>query len=198
MDTSHKGPDPLPDEWGDWLVQNAKGRVRVLGGLEAREPSEPFLGSIGNHRAESVGTSGRSEGGSSDDNFIDEVTENVVAKARDIRETMSRHISQGTVCVEADQLLKQGTVALDELELLIKLKQAEKEELEDNYLTSNVTDDLVIDKITSLVSQVAKLICEMALWKSAVPSPPEPVRPRHCAGTGCCRAKAPFWRHRRV
>ena len=62
---SHKGPDPLPDEWGDWLVQNAKGRVRVLGGLEAQEHSGPFLGSLSGrsaeNSAESVGTPPRSE-----------------------------------------------------------------------------------------------------------------------------------------
>ena len=46
-DSGSKGPDPLQsqDDWGDWLVQNAKGRVRTLGGLGRHETSG-FLGSL--------------------------------------------------------------------------------------------------------------------------------------------------------
>ena len=44
--SGQNGPDLLPDSWGEWLQQNAKGRVRVIGGLEANEPPNMFLGSI--------------------------------------------------------------------------------------------------------------------------------------------------------
>ena len=43
---AQSGPDLLPDSWGEWLQQNAKGRVRVIRGLEANEPPGSFLGSI--------------------------------------------------------------------------------------------------------------------------------------------------------
>ena len=43
---AQSGPDLLPDSWGEWLQRNAKGRVRVIGGLEAHEPPSKFLGSI--------------------------------------------------------------------------------------------------------------------------------------------------------
>ena len=137
-----------------------------------------------------------------EDSDNDKITDDVVARARDIRETMSRHIGQGTVCEAADDLLKQGAAAYDELESLLHVRQSKREELEQKYSTSNCSDDRVIDKITSAASQVAKMTGEVALWKNTVPSPPEASpepRPfKNCSGSGCCGRKALFRRHRLV
>ena len=198
-DTSSKGPDPLSDSWGQWLVQNAKGRVRVLGGLEAQEPSEPFLGSIDRQPGESVGTPARAASASDDSKCVHvDAVESVVSESRAVREAMAQHIGQNTVCADADSLLARGTAAYNELELLLKMKQDEKEELEDEYLKSSAADQQVIDEITDSVAQVAKLTSEMAMWQSAVPAPPENRPPRRCNGVSCCGVKAPFHRHRLV
>ena len=130
--------------------------------------------------------------------FGDQSIESVIGRSREIRETMSRHIAQNTVCADADRLLKEGCAVFNELELILKHREVEKEELEQRYLNSSVTDSAVIDKITDLTSQVAKMTGEVALWKATVPPPPMPIEPKRCAGTGCCSAKAPFRRHRKV
>ena len=144
-DTSSKGADPLADSWGEWLVQNAKGRVKVLGGLEAR-PSTPFLGSVAHQPGESVGTPARTD--SANDCVYVDAVESVIAESRAVREQMAQHIGQNTVCAEADALLARGKAAFDELELLLKMKQDEKEELEDDYLKSGAGNKQVIDEIT--------------------------------------------------
>ena len=45
-----------------------------------------------------------------------------LARARKIREVMTQHIGQGTVCSVADDLLKQGREAYDELEYLLVVR----------------------------------------------------------------------------
>ena len=159
-DTSSKGADPLSDSWGEWLVQNAKGRVKVLGGLEAQPPA-PFLGSVAHQPGESVGTPARTS--SANDCVYVDAVESVSAESRAVREQMAQHIGQNTVCAEADALLARGKAAFEEFELLLKMKQDEKEELEDEYLWSGAGNKQVIDEITDSVAQVAKLTGELAM-----------------------------------
>ena len=85
--SAREGPDPLQGAWGDWLVQNSKGRVRTIGGLErnalcAISPVEP----VGARSPEAV----------LDELDPDEICK-VTGRSREIRDLMSKHIAVGTV-----------------------------------------------------------------------------------------------------
>ena len=136
--------------------------------------------------------------GSANDCVYVDAVESVIAESRAVREQMAQHIGQNTICAEAEALCAQGKAAHHELELLLKIKQDEKEELEDKYLQSGTGDQRSADEIADSVAQVAKLLGEMAMWQSSVPAPSEKRPPRRCDGVNCCSGKAPFHRHRIV
>ena len=106
---AQSGRDPPPDAWGEWLTRNGKGRVRVIGGLEANSlhRDEKFIGAITPVSGESVGggvpprTDMETNKISSDAVALITMCYTVSAvtgRSRDIRDLMSEHIAAGTVC----------------------------------------------------------------------------------------------------
>ena len=198
---AQRGPDPLPDSWGDWLVQNAKGRVRVIGGLEQNESENHFLGSV----AQSPGTSVGAEMWSCSDDF--ELAATLVARARDIRERMSKHIREGTIDLDSKSLTSEGKTVYNNVKTLQSESVARKEALEEKYLTG--APSAVIEEISTVERQCNLLKREVEQWEATVPPPPVPNsrRPNVPPSEGCCGAscgancgprKTFFHRHLRV
>ena len=122
---AQRGPDPLPDSWGDWLVQNAKGRVRVIGGLEQNASEVQFLGCVERSPDRSVGA----EMWSSSDDY--ELAATLVARARDIRGQMSKHIREGTIDPDSKSLVSEGNTMYNKIKALQSESAARKETLEE-------------------------------------------------------------------
>ena len=94
-------------------MQNAKGSVRVIGGLDLQGPKSPFLGSIERSSGGSVGTENSmgsvgAQMWSSSDDF--ELASNLTARSREIRGQMSRHMQEGTIDADAESLTNEGKV----------------------------------------------------------------------------------------
>ena len=81
------------DPWSDWLVQNAKGRVRVFNGLEAQDSKSGFLGALTPSSVGRVGACVRAPTGK----VAPGHAQAVAKRSREIRELMSFCISQNLV-----------------------------------------------------------------------------------------------------
>ena len=165
---TQEGPDPLPDHWGEWLVQNAKGRVRVIGGLEVQEPKSPFLGSVEHSSGGSAGT----EKWSINDDY--ELASTLVARSQDIRGQMSKHMQEGTVHAGAQSLTNEGRTVYNKLKTLSDESAAKKESLEEEHLTSDSSATEVVEEISIVERQCNLLNCEIERWEAKVPPVPMP------------------------
>ena len=127
------------------LARADKGRVRVIGGLGASEPSCAFLGALGPPSGASVGAPARecrtetfkchsdclkaARGAARGQSHVLSAT----GRAREIREEMVLHVSQGTICPKADDLMSEARDILHALEGLHAEGCSMKEALEQKY-----------------------------------------------------------------
>ena len=171
-------------------MQNAKGRVRVIGGLETQEPKSPFLGSVEHSPDGSVGA----EKWSISDDY--ELASTLVARSQDIRGQMSKHIQEGTVHAGAESLTNEGRTVYNQLKTLRDESAAKKESLEEEYLTSDSSAVKVVEEISIIERQCNLLNCEIERWEVKVP--PVPMPSGSCGSAKFCPQKAFFHRHLRV
>ena len=112
--SAQSGPDPLPDSWGEWLTRNGKGRVRVIGGLEANSlhHDEKLIGAITPFLGESVGSAAVAP--LKTDMETNKISSDAVAvsdmagRSQEIRDLMSEHIAVGTVCPNSDDIFSEA------------------------------------------------------------------------------------------
>ena len=122
--------------------------------------------------------------------------ENLVARSRQARETMTRHITQNTVSSDPNALMREGTRVYDELQGILHSKENRRERLEDMYLVSDGSSTAEIDEIAVLDLQIASARLEIGQWSSTVPKPPRLTD--GCSGVSCCNPRSRFRRHQLV
>ena len=183
---AQSGRDPPPDAWGEWLTRNGKGRVRVIGGLEATNSHDNFkhLGSIVPSSGESVGkaaadtpTSHKKVDMETNKNSSDAVAlittcytvSSVTGRSRDIRDLMSEHIAAGTVCPNSDSILEEARDLIDVMRDLQAKHEASTEALENLYLC----DKCSYDDLQEVQRSGAELKYELSRWDAEVPPPSE-------------------------
>ena len=163
--SARDGPDPLQDAWGDWLVQNSKGRVRTIGGLEHNA-----LSSI--TPVEPVGVRARSARSPKDAVALITMcytVSNVTNRSRDIRELMLEHVEAGTVCPNSDNILSEARELVDIMRDLQVKHEASKEALEHLYLC----DKCSYDDLQEVERSGAELKYELSRWDAEAPPPTE-------------------------
>ena len=176
---AQSGPDLLPDSWGEWLQQNAKGRVRVIGGLQANEPQNMFLGNINESPPACPDTWVGPQVWNCSDDY--ELAAALCAQARDVRECMSQHIRAGTIDPDSKTLADEGRTLYNKVKALKVECAARKDALEDKYLTG--APSTIVEEIATIECQHSLLERELEQWEAVVP--PLPVAPPG----DCCSAK---------
>ena len=120
-------------------------------------------------------------------------------RARDIRERMSKHIREGTIDPDSKSFASEGKTMYNKVKTLQSESAARKEALEEKYLTG--APSAVIEEISTVERQCNLLKREVEQWEATVPPPPVPNSRRFNVppSEGCCGPrKAFFHRHLRV
>ena len=154
-------------------MQNAKGRVRVLGGLEASGQDTAFLGAIGPSRDGPVEAPARSEAEkafTSSSGILNKPRAGnahmlgTTRRAKEIREEMARHVENGTVSPKADELESEARAVLVELQRLRAEGCEVKESLEQQYLAGGSDVDEIVQRISNVERKIAVINSELDSW----------------------------------
>ena len=135
----------------------------MIGGLEANDSHDKFklVGSITHSSGESVGSAAVATPTGSME------ADKISSQARAVREQMARHISEGTLSNDADQLVSKGRELHGVMTSLLSETDAVGAALEDAYLLG----DASYAEVQEAERQGTVLREELALWQVVVPVP---------------------------